>query len=59
MRRTASLVIEGAIVLGIGAYFAVEGFSGKTALTVALAVVGLTSLALFIGVVLEAKRQRQ
>jgi len=57
MRRTASLVIEGAIVLGVAVYFAVEGFSGNTALTVGLAVVGLASLALFIGVLLEPRGQ--
>jgi hypothetical protein len=52
MRRTASLVIEGAIVLGVATYFAVEGFAGNTALTVGLAVIGLTSLALFLGALL-------
>jgi hypothetical protein len=57
MRRTASLVIEGAIVLGVAVYFAVEGFSGNSALTVGLAVVGLASLALFIGVLLEPRGQ--
>jgi hypothetical protein len=55
MRRTASLVIEGAITLGVAAYFAVEGFSGNTALTVALAVVGLVSLALFVGALVETE----
>jgi hypothetical protein len=59
MRRAASLVIEGAIVLGVAAYFAIEGFSGGTALTVALAFVGLASLALFIGALFDARRQRQ
>jgi len=59
MRRTAALVIEGAIVLGVGAYFAAEGFSGNTALTIGLAVVGLASLALFIGVLLEPRGRGQ
>jgi hypothetical protein len=58
MRKAASLVIEGAIVLGVAGYFAVEGVSGNTALTVALAAVGLVSLALFVGVLLEGRRQR-
>ena len=58
MRRAASLVIEGAIFLGVAGYFAVEGVSGSIALTVALAAVGLVSLALFVGVVLEGRRQR-
>jgi hypothetical protein len=55
MTRTTSLVVEGAIVLGVAVYFAVERFSGNTALTVGLAVVGLTSLALFIGVLLQPR----
>ena len=57
MRRTVSLVVEGAIAFGVAAYFVVEGFSGNTAVTVALAVVGVASLALFIGVLLQPRRQ--
>ncbi|HZM36207.1 MAG TPA: hypothetical protein VFC18_17180 [Burkholderiales bacterium] len=59
MRRTAALAIEGAIVLGVAGYFAVEGFTGNTALTVVLGLVGLTSLALVIGVLFEARRRGQ
>jgi hypothetical protein len=59
MRRTASLVIEGAIVLGVAGYFAVEGFSGNTALAVVLAIAGLASAALFVAVLLETRRGRQ
>jgi len=59
MRRAASLVIEGAIVLGVAVYFALEGFSGNTALTVGLTVIGLASLALFIGVLLEPRDRGQ
>jgi hypothetical protein len=57
MRRGASLTIEGVIVLAVSGYFAVEGFSGNIALTVTLAVVGLVSLALFVGVLLQGRRQ--
>jgi hypothetical protein len=57
MRRAASLAIEAAIVFAVAGCFAVEGFSGNTALTVALAVLGLASLALFVGVLLQGRRQ--
>jgi hypothetical protein len=50
MRSTVAMVIEGAIVLGVAGYFVTEGFSGNTALTVLFAVVGVTSLVLFIGI---------
>jgi len=59
MRRAAALATEGAIVLGVGGYFAVEGFTGNTALTIALGLAGLFSLVLFIGVLLEARGQGQ
>jgi len=59
VRRTISLVIEAAITLAVVAYFAIEGFSGNVALTIGLAIVGLTSLILMLGVLLESRRQRQ
>ena len=59
MRRTISLVVEAAIVVGVVAYFVVEGISGNVVLTVALAIVGLTSLGLFVGVLMEQKGQGQ
>lgn len=59
MLRTISLVAEAAITLAVVAYFAIEGFSGNVALTVVLTIVGITSLAMLLGVLLEGRKQRQ
>ncbi|HEV3008414.1 MAG TPA: hypothetical protein VGX52_05215 [Burkholderiales bacterium] len=53
MRSKLSLLIEASIALAVAAYFLVEGFSGSRALNIALAVVGMTSLVLFLVALLE------
>ena len=57
MLKTAALVIEAAILVGVIAYFAIEGFSGNLAVTVILALVAATSIAMLGGALLE-RRQR-
>ena len=57
MLKTAALVIEAAILLGVIAYFAIEGFSGNLAVTFILALVAATSIAM-LGVALLERRQR-
>jgi len=59
MRKTISLTIEAAIIIAVGAYFVVEGFSGNTALTVVLLIFGLTSFAMFFATLFEGRKQRQ
>ena len=59
MRKTISMTIEAGIVIAVAAYFVVEGFSGNTALTVVLLLLGTTSLVMFFAVLLEARKQRQ
>jgi hypothetical protein len=49
MRRAVSLAVEAAITLAVVAFFVIEGFSGNIALTIALVLVGITSLAMFLG----------
>ena len=58
MFRTAALLVEAAIVVGVVAYFAIEGFSGNVAVTVVLSVLALASVAILIGTLIE-RRQRQ
>jgi hypothetical protein len=53
LRSKLSLLIEASIALAVAAYFVVEGFSGSRALNIALAVVGVTSLVLFLVALLE------
>jgi hypothetical protein len=57
MLRTAALVIEAAILVGVIAYFAIEGFSGNLAVTVILALVAATAIAMLGNALLE-RRQR-
>ncbi|HJS39592.1 MAG TPA: hypothetical protein VJ789_15810 [Burkholderiales bacterium] len=57
MLKTAALVIEAAILVGVTAYFAIKGFSGNLAVTVILALVAATSIAMLGSALLE-RRQR-
>ena len=57
MLKTTALVIEAAIVVGVVAYFAIEGFSGNLAVTVILALVATTSIALLGGALAKALAQ--
>jgi hypothetical protein len=58
MFETAALLMEVAIVVGVAAYFAIEGFSGNVAVTVVLSVLALASIAILVSTLIE-RRQRQ
>ncbi len=58
MFENAALVLEAAIVVGVAAYFAIEGFSGNVAVTVVLSVLALASIAILVGTLI-GRRQRQ
>jgi hypothetical protein len=53
MRRIIALIIEGTVLIGIGAYLAFGDLS-NTALTVVLTLLAASSLAIFIGTLRDA-----
>jgi hypothetical protein len=55
MFKTAVLLMEAAIVVGVVAYFAIEGFSGNVAVTVVLSVLALASIAILVGTLIERR----
>jgi len=56
MLKTVALLIEAAIVVGVAAYFAIEGFSGNVAVTVLLSVLALTSIVILVSTLIERRR---
>jgi len=58
MLKTAALVIEAAVLIGVVAYFAIEGFTSNLAVTAILVLVAATSVAMLRSALLE-RRQRQ
>jgi hypothetical protein len=58
MLKTAALVIEAAVLIGVVTYFAIEGFANNLAVTAILALVAATSVAMLGSALLE-RRQRQ
>jgi hypothetical protein len=56
--KTFFVAIEAAIVIVVAGFFAVEGFSGSTTLNVILMFLGVTSLAMLVGVFFESRKQR-
>jgi hypothetical protein len=58
MLKTAALVVEAAVLLGVVTYFAIEGFTSNLAVTAILGLVAATSVVMLGGALLE-RRQRQ
>ena len=58
MLRHVALLIEAAIVVGVAAHFAIEGFSGNVAVTVLLSVLALASIVILVSTLIE-HRPRQ
>ncbi|HET9733965.1 MAG TPA: hypothetical protein VFP62_01725 [Burkholderiales bacterium] len=58
MLKTAALVIEAAVLIGVVTYFAIVGFANNLAVTAILALVAATSVAMLGNALLE-RRQRQ
>jgi len=58
MLKTAALVVEAAVLIGVVTYFAIEGFTGNLAVTAILVLVAATSTAMLSSALLE-RRQRQ
>jgi hypothetical protein len=58
MLKTAALVVEAAVLIGVVTYFAIEGFTSNLAVTAILVLVAATSFALLGSALLE-RRQRQ
>ena len=53
------MAVEAAIIIAVAAYFVVEGLSGNIALSVVLGLLGVTSVAMFLGALFEGRAQRQ
>jgi hypothetical protein len=58
MLKTATLVIEAAVLVGVVTYFAIEGFTSNLAVTAILGLVAATSVVMLGGALLE-RWQRQ